>query len=288
MSADRARKETQMKRRLVIAIGIVAAWAVGAARTAAPQGGPTVRLMGLQVIRSVSEADEDQAMMLAPPGTVLTMLVSSAGKRILGVNREASKLTAFTDDKGMDLGRKPENPDPANVRVADEWWLGPHRPLAVRSGGCLVQVQTDHLPAAGATRIIFRANLVLECGANERTVRQEGLPLRNSAAITVGPVPLRITGVEDVQDAGGMKMDVTFEHAKSLNVVKGIRFIGPDGQPIESTYLGRMEMGPPDDPPYQTVCRLARKVDKVTVEITYYDQIEKLNVPVDLAATVGL
>ena len=60
--------------------------------------------MGLRVTKKLSNEDR-QLTNYFEPGVGLELIVSQPGKRILGIDRPASKVTSFTDDKNTDLNK---------------------------------------------------------------------------------------------------------------------------------------------------------------------------------------
>jgi hypothetical protein len=74
---------------------------------------------------------------------------------------------------------------------------------------------------------------------------------------------------------------------RPTEAIKKLAFFDAEGREVESQVLGQSSSGFGDRMTYGTLYGLARKLDRVTVRITYYETLEPVTVPLDLTTGVG-
>jgi len=258
---------------------------LAAKKAPAPAGdasGAKVELISL----SISKAVENSAGMMtfAPMvnggGTSMTFQVTSTGRHFVGFDEKASKIVAFTDDQGTDLAAGAEEGNSFS-------FSGPFSASVSPDGkACQASVTVQGIPKTGASKLSFDGTLAIRCGKNEKTEEQKDVALEPKTEITVGPTPLTIEAAED-QDFGEVKFMLTLNSSKPRDAIKLIEFLDEKGNAIESESMGGGSFGFGDEMTYQTNHGLKAKPDKVTVRITYYSDMETIEVPVKIETGVG-
>lgn len=252
------------------------------AAPAAEAAGAKVELMSLTATKPV---ENTEGMMTFAPlvnggGTSLTFLVSAGDRQFVGFDSAASKIVAFTDDQGTDLA--------ASARDGNSFGFGPFN-AALSSDGklCQASVTVQGVPKSGATKLTFDGTLAIRCGKNEKTEEQKDVALEAQSAIKIGPTPLVVESVQD-QDFGDVKFMVVLNSSQPRDAIKSIEFLDADGKVIEQQGMGSGSFGFGDEMTYQTNHGLKAKVDKITVRITYYADVETITVPVKIETGLGL
>jgi len=237
-----------------------------------------LQLVSLQIARPLP-GDLSRQIFLGQPGTRLTFCVQRKDKLFIAVDKQASRLVSFRDDKGTDLTK-------AAKKGFSFGWLDEKR-ISKDGRTCAFEISGPSVPVKGAALIKLKAEVIIDCGRQEKTVRQEGVELVKGGEITVGPMPIKISAVRD-GGWNGAKMTVTFTAARSFARIKSLSFIGPDGKAIKAAPSGSGHFGFMGNMTYEKSYALHEKVDKATVEIEYFEKVEKFAVPIDVATGVGL
>jgi hypothetical protein len=212
--------------------------------------------------------------------TSLVFLVNAGEQHFVGFNGAASKIVSFKDDRGTDLNAKP-------LPGADFGLMKPFDAMIASDGKvCVATVNASGTPAAGSIKIAFDGELAIRCGKDETSAEQKDVALEAGSKIDVGPTPLVVEAVQD-QDFGDVKFMVTLNSSKPRDAIKAIEFLDADGTVIESESMGGGSFGFGDEMTYQTNHGLKTKVDKVTVRVTFYANVETILVPVKIETGVG-
>jgi hypothetical protein len=273
-----------MKRACVLILGLVLLAGPDSAPAQNAKSGSAeaaIKVVVLEVRKPTPPAENDIAMAYGS-GTVIGVQLAQPDRNILAIDRTASKLTQFADDKGTDLskgtGYVPAWLESYMVRISKDR----HR--------CAARLQAPSIPAVGATKILLKASLVLQCGSAEKAVEHKDLDLTPSPdkkdkpdakTVAVGPFSLR---VEKGFGAGPM-----IRISSDDPIVKEITFVGADGKPLKG-FLSGLNMGVTNTrgkAEYISTYSFNEKVTRATVKLTYYENIEKVTVPVDLEIGVG-
>ena len=215
------------------------------------------------------------------PGTSLYMKIAGNGKVIIGIDEKASKLTSFVDDKGTDLSKKRKVEGPWG-RFGHNWLT--KKKITKEGKACIVQINSQHTPQAKAQALALKADIVLSCGAGEKTVREENFALKKGSTLTVGTMELKVEEAGK-PDWGDAKLSVKFSSKEDFAKIKSLEFIDGNGQKIDSRQTGSGSSGANW---YSRTYSLQQKVDTATVSVTYYAELESVVVPVDIRTGVGL
>jgi len=240
----------------------------------------TVQVVGLSIFRPDPTGKSLSYVLGRRSGTTLHVRVARQDKTIISLDRNASKLSSFTDDKGTVLSE-------TKKRRWGSDWLGSWPRISDDGHSCMLKISSPKTPAAGASKLIVKADIVLACGSDIKTAEQKDFALTKGSKLTVGPVPMKVQSVKD-SSFGKAKMRVELISSKSFDAVKALTFIGADGKEIKYDSLGEGTSGIAGKMTYSKAIGLHKKVDVVTVKVTYYQKIEKLTVPLNLTVGVGL
>ena len=245
-----------------------------------PAGDTKVKVAGLRVARPDKNDKYGGSMAFGlQTGVGVFVRIEQPGRQIIDLDEKASNLKAFTDDKGTVLGK------PGKPGFGDSWLSGfPH--IADDHQSCTPEILSKKLPAAGARELTIQGTIALVVGSNEKTAKIETV-LKKGKKVKLGPVDAEISEVGD-PDWGDKKLVVTFRGSESFDAIREVIFKGPDGKVIESGGAGSSSMTMGSKSVYTRSFGLAKKVDKVAIEIKYFDKLETVKVPLDLKVGLGL
>ena len=229
-----------------------------------------------------------------PPGTQVMLLITRPDRNFIEFDAKASKLLGAADDKKTDLA-KPTGGIPVEYTLPGGEQTPFHGSVGADGHRSVVDVRIPGVPVPGASRITMKADLVLKCGSDLKTVEQKGFQPRPGSKITVGPMPMTVTegyggtGLGAAEfGPGGIKgqMSIWLSQARSAPSIKELAFLDDTGTPIKS-WIASPQTAFGLDQQLQTQYGLDRKVDHLTARITYYNKIEPLTVPVAVEVGVG-
>jgi hypothetical protein len=250
--------------------------AAGAAALGADKPKTAVQVVGLQVAKPLPGDKRRQSLTGRKTGTVLTLKVSRPDKYFLGLDAKASRLEEFADDRGTGLVTE-------SSRLLRTWLDG--QTWVTRDGrDCLFDLLGLRTPARGARELRVKASLVLKCGRGAVTEEHAAFALQKGGKLTVGRVPLTISNVQVDPNA----TYVTFTTPRNPEKIAAVQFLDADGKEIETHNLARSVIGFLGNAVYETTYGLKKSVRVVTVRIKHFRQVERLTVPVDVTASVGL
>ena len=251
----------------MVRYGWLAAMVVGAASlalSAVPEDGPHVEVIGLYIMKPNPKHWQE--------GTIVTLKIEATDKQFVSLDENATKATAWTDDKGTNLAEK----------ISD--WLGMSLDVIKDKRTALFKISSEAVPAPGAREMILEATVGIKCGSEEKTVEQKDFALQVGSELTVGPAPMKVKTIGE--GGGNDKMEVTLKGTTDPEAIKDLVFLSADGKVIKAhvTESGWESRGQIE---YTRTYALAEKVETVTVRVVYFTQMETLTVPLHLKVGVG-
>ena len=232
--------------------------ALGVAGAADPEA-PSVRAYAVNINHPPKGAARE---IVSAEYTGVYLFAHLPGKQIVGIDTAASKLTV-TDDKGTDLipGLKlnPAVPSDKTKSQGRLYLIGPKA------------------PAAGATRVKVKGELVFLCGVGEKTATVEKLPLKAGEKATAGPAALEVIPAKDrfavdLRAGSPLVKSVAFTDAagKQLFAAGAITLVVSDSKVAQAGNL-----------------TLPAKTEAVGIKVVHYEKIEAVKVAVDSETGVG-
>lgn len=263
-----------MKTRLLLAVLVVA----GAAGTlvAADPPPPAARLVGLSVALPDPDDKFGRSHVFGQnAGTKMTFQVKRPGSVLLEVDKDASKLESFTDDKGAALG------DPK------EWlWAFLHVDDADKTKGTF-EVQSKKAPAPGASRIRLAATVAVRVGTDLRTAEVKDVAFVKGTEVLSPAMPFRI-GKCGKPQWGDAAMSVDLEADRDFDAIESMEFLAPDGRVIQSSNLGTSGMTFNGKGSYTRTMGLKEKVTAATIRVRWYAKVESVPFRIDGEFGLGL
>jgi hypothetical protein len=255
-----------MKRLLLALLALTAlpAWA------GAQGGSATWSAVGLRVDKPLPKQFDQN---LVSSGVSISLVLQVPGKHIIGLDYPACKLDSAVDDKGTDL-----LPDPKKTPLLPQAFWPDFRSAQVEPSSFLVQVKAPHLPAQGAGKVRFKGSAVVLYGVKPKTVEVKDVALQKSKKIDVGPATLALDALQNPGE--------TVVMVKSPVPIQSVAFLSAAGEVLPHTggvlelYFGKIE--------YQGHYRLKGKVESATVRFSYFEDRDRLTVPLDIEVGLGL
>jgi hypothetical protein len=270
------RSETNLHRRIVSAAAVaIAALAVMAASAAEKT---EVKPCGLRVVAEAYEGESEMRPFYQDNGTTVVLEVVRPEGGLIAFDENASKLVSFTDDKDTRLltrtgfGRS---------------GFGMMTKISSDGKAALIEINGNELPAKEAREIRISGTLVFTAATKTKAYQQADVPVKEGTQINAGPIPLKITGTGK-PEWGDEPLQITLEARQDLQGLASIRFLDSDGKEIEAADAGRSRMSFGNQVQEERSYNLKRKVDKVTVEVTYWTDKQELKVPMEVVARLGL
>jgi hypothetical protein len=240
---------------------------------------PSVIVGKLSLARAIKDAKFQRSRFGIKTYTTVSLYVSIPGKTIIRLDRDASMLTEFTDDKGTVLA----NPGSGKSYKS---WLGTRPPIGDDGHSCAPGVRSKKLPAAGASALILEATLAFLCGDHPEAAQWDDISLAKGTPVKLGMVAAKITRVSK-PTYGKMKLNVTFTSSQSFDTIRKLVFLDSAGKEIKSHRTGSgSSIGSTST--YSRTYGLAKEVDTVTLKIDYWGKTETVAVPVKLNVQMGL
>jgi hypothetical protein len=262
-----------------------------------------VQVLGLSVSRPARkpETGGDGAEMSmfganGMPGTQLTLLLTTK-RQIVEVERKTSRVTSFTDDKGTNLAAS-DRPG------AENGFLDRVRP---DGHAAILELHSDTLPAAGASKLIAAAEITLRFGEGEKSIEPTEIDLNVGGRFRLGRTEVTVKKDSNAaggfslgfplgplgppaneKNGGGNKTAVTLSAKASLSMLKSLTFLALDGTEITSHESGRSRSTFPGNEQHEATYFLDRDVTKVKLKAVQFEKLVSIKVPVAVEAGIGL
>jgi hypothetical protein len=229
--------------------------------TAADPQAPSVRAYALNVNSPPKEASRE---IVSNEYTGVYLFVNLPGKHIVAIDSAASKLTV-TDDKGTEfIG--------SGVKIA------PTIPSDKSKSQGRMYLLAQKAPAAGATKVRVKGELVFLCGVGEKTSSVESLALKAKEKAEAGPAAFEVVLQKD-------RAVVSFKTESPL--VKSVAFTGADGKSL--TVTGNLNLGTNADGKVVQFANFTppAKTETVGIKVVHFEKLEPVTVAVDTETGVG-
>lgn len=236
----------------------------------------TVLLVGL----SIAQPDPDSSFRsLAPmikPGSTACFVIKDAEQTFIAVDRKASTLVRFTDDKGTDLA--------AGAKTAGlRRWLDGD--ISKDHHAVTLTINVPKLPAEGATQAELAADVVLKTGHDPKT-EQKPLAVKVGQVLEIGGLKLELTTIG--KGWGDYKQKLTFKSAQPLDAIRTVEFLDAEDKVIESKSAGTGWVSSGGKTTYSQSFNLKQRLDTVTVKVSYFSRVVDVKVRLRKTLSLGL
>ncbi len=260
----------------------VAATNVRAAAPAKPKA-PTVKVCGLRIVDDGYAGIKDGVRPFDwDKGITLVLLVLMPEGGIVELNNGASKLDKLTDDKGTNLLIGDSKGGRAGIGAR------PGRPRVISKDGkaCIAELNGKSLPIKGATHVLASGTLVLNCADRKETIQHKNIALKKGTKLP-GDIPFTISNVGK-PDWGNDALQITLAAQQDLASIAEIKFFDAQGKEIKSRRAGTASTRSGTAVSVWRNFNLKKKVDVVTIAITYWTDMRIVKVPFNVKTSVGM
>ena len=250
-------------------------------------GSVKVEVFGLSIGKPSPKMDGENSgsfgAFAVQPGTRVTLWLSDLSRQIVDLDEKASKITAFTDDKGTDLLKNETKKGLGGFSFG----FGPlSASVSPDKHHCTVEIRAENRPVEGAVGIRLKADLVLKCGVGEKVAETKDANLAKGTKLAGGPLDFKVAEVGN-ESFGDAKMSLSLETEGDIAAIKQIAFFDADGKEIKSRRMGWSSSGFGGKMTHHINYGLDKQVDQATAKITYFEKIEAVTVPVDVKTGLG-
>ncbi len=238
-----------------------------------------VSVKGLRIVTQPYAGEQTMRAFHWFAGTTLALQVDAASGGLIELDTQASKLESMTDDMDTDLLKKGDQ-----GRVSTSGISG----LVIFSEdgkAAMIEISAPETPHRAATEIRAKGTLAFR-QATIKTTFDDIVTLRKRSSVHAGPIPLTVVRVGK-PDWGSEPLGVTLRATQDTSAITDIRFLDVRGSPIVFRKLGSVRMGTPDQVKFDMSFELTRKVEVVTIEIDYWEDLRTITVPFEVRASVG-
>lgn len=238
---------------------------------------PTAKVIGLEINKKLPAEQRDVSFAFRD-GTTVGVLLTTPGKRIVDVDVESSKLERYVDDKDFEMvNPKGEKPRPGEFATP---WLEGFPRISKDGQHCLVNLRSPRTPSENASKVLIKASVALQVGSDPKTEEFKDTALKPGDKIKLGNFTLQ---VPKEQFGGGTSLSIISDQPNVGSVV----FLDAEGKEIKSFPGGSSKTGIFGKSEYHTYFGFEKKVEKATIQLTYYSKIEKIEVPIDIQIGIG-
>ena len=244
-----------------------------------PETKTEVRVCGLKVVgQGYGEEYTGLMPLSSQAGTEIALMVTCSAGGLISFDRDASTLAQFVDDRGTNL-----------FSSADMFLQGFDSMQRISKDGkaCLIDISGKNIPAKGATKIQASGNLILIRASKTQSYKQEKVALKKGTTVKAGDVPFTISEVKKPEWGEG-EVQLTLQTNQDIPQIKSFKFYDAQGKEMKSTPAGSSRMQAFNKITVDKNFELYQKVDEVTIEITYWLDMQKLKVPFEVEVSVGL
>jgi hypothetical protein len=256
-----------MLRVLAAAVVVMVA---GTGPVCAQDGKAAWSVVGLRIDKPLPKQFDQN---LSGTGVVINLVLHLPDKYVVGLDYAACKLDSATDDMDRSL-----LPDPKKAGFQMEPFWPDFRGGQVTGPYFLAVVKVPGWPGPTASKIRLKGCVIALCGIKPKSIEVKDVPLQAGVKTPVGPAAC---GLDPFQ---GPKETVV--QLKSPMAIKSVVFLGAGGETLP--HVGSVLELSPGKSEYTGLYHLQGKVANVTVRFTYFEDRERVTVPLDVEVGLGL
>jgi hypothetical protein len=151
----------------------------------------------------------------------------------------------------------------------------------------MTSLESDALPASGATSITVAGELVLSLASKSELKKSEKVAVKEGEKLVVAGQTFTIEKAEKPKWGEG-KLEVTLKSSVDLKNFRRVVFYGPDGRELESERGMWSSMGMFGKKTYKTSYLFKVKPEELVMGLDAWTDLEVVKVPLDLKVGAGL
>lgn len=269
----------------------------GGARCACAQTAaePQVQVCGVRVVGAGYEnGDEIMRAFRWRKGTTVALLVTVPEGGLISVNRDETKVTKMTDDRGTDL-------TVSSKGITREAQASRRIQVSADGKSCIVEISGQEAPAAGATCIAVAGTISLKCGSKKEIGRQEKVDLKPGTEFSVGGMSFTVSRAGNVPRAFELPrsdeaapealpvFEVALQTKQDWSEIASVTFLDAAGKDLGAT-PGAISAATAGGRVLTAIksFTLPQATDTATIVVTCWEEFKDIEVPFDVKATVGV
>lgn len=245
---------------------------VGRPLLAADANPVKVECIGIRICRPVYNDDKDLKPFNWMPGMVIDVMLLPQGKTIISLDDKKSKLTKWTDSKGVDMRKKPKYSGNISNMVH----------YSKDRKACAATLVSPVVPAPGVVEV--EGTLTVSLGSGQKDEKVKTLALKSGQKFTLGKINMEVGKLEKPSwQADKYPLAVTFKLNKpDFEQIAEIKFLNAKNKVIPSERSSMFWWGNNLSVTYN----LGEKVESVGIEAKLWQNVEEVEVPLKLNTSV--
>ncbi|HOX38054.1 MAG TPA: hypothetical protein PL033_08705 [Candidatus Brocadiia bacterium] len=239
----------------------------------------SVEVRGIRIAGKGYGKDDELRPFNWSAGPVLALLAQVPGGGIIEFDHEASVVTAFVDDKGTNLmAGEMEFGKPGFNMMAN---------ISKDARACMVELTGSSLPAKDAKELKASGKIVIVTAKTKKKETVKNIAMKAGTKFTLGGAAFEVTKVGK-PDWGDEPQQITLQARQDLSAIASVVFIGPDGKVVESMDRGTMTMKMNKNITITKDYALAQKLPTATIEMEFWTDMKRIEIPFGISVSVGL
>ncbi len=243
----------------------------------------TLQVAGLSVARARPNDEYNRSMAFGlPTGTAVHFAIDGGTRYFIEMDKDNSQLKTFTDDKGTVLAK------PSKASAFGNKWM-PFSPNISDDGNqVFFSVRSKELPADGAKTLTVKGSFTLLAGKDEKTAENQ-FTLADDEKVKLGTIDATLENVKK-SSFGRTKAALTFKSNSSFAAIRSIVFHDAEGNEVKARRMGNYSSGIGGKKTYGLSFGLEEDLrdKKITVKVTYFNEVENVVIDLDETVTLGL
>jgi hypothetical protein len=262
-----------------------------------------VSILGLSVLKPTPQQAQQRHLRwwgLHNPGTTLVLDARPERGRVVTIRTDKCKLKAFTDDLGNNLLYYRKEQDAGKVNVLNRLrgredevqevssWI---RPWQMHGPGGQFQFLIGGIgtPGEGAMAVMLESDVALLWAGDERKHKVENVSVKPGTKVDVGFTKMEVVDLPEGWGGRENSFGLQFEEKDDVvqERIKQFRFFGADGKELNARHSGSSTRGAEGRRTITRYFNLGEKLEKVTIEVEYYDHTALVTLPLNVTTGVG-
>lgn len=246
----------------------------------AAESGHRVEVQGVRVSADGYRGD-DQREVLRPfnrgRGTALACVLVLSEGGIIGFDKNRCRLSEFADNRGRKLTDQAERVDSGIVT---------NHAISRDNKAVLFEIYGEKLPGKKATAIKASGIVNVKTATEKENAKVYGLSLQSGAEFEAGGMHFSVSRVEMPELSDG-NTNVTFRLNRHPSKIVSLKFKDKN-EPVRSSLISSGRSRINDRVTYDRTYRLAKKIDKVNIDIVFWSDVKTRNLPFSVKTGLGL
>lgn len=230
---------------------------------------PQISIAGVRVVGPGlgANASEISAFNERPGVTIALFIKAPTGSGIVDIDDDASRIDAFTDDKGQSL--------------LEEGDIGSFPKVSEDGSVGLIDIEVRARPSAGAVSVNAQGSVAMTLAGGSKPQRIANVRLEAGQTVKLGTATIALKEIT----AGDESMSITLGLTRPLmTTIRDVRFFDAKGVKIESRRTSSGYMGDAAELAYD----VKTKDKAAAVEFDIWQNMRQVKVPFNVKASVAL